>query len=253
MRVDAAACSVDDTDLRTFDGEPVLRVTAAVPGDVPALRERLEAAGVACLEADVRFAYRYLIDRGIRGALRRSTATASRHARLGLRLSQSDARAVPLDADAQGAVDRHRDRSARRARLLDRAAHAGVRAACSSSTSTCFAHAEPVHSERELLRASSPTCDELDPDVITGWNVVDFDLAVLARQAPPATASRFAIGRTEDAFELRREQSLHARVARRSPRPAGARRRSRWCAAPSSACRTTSSRPRRRRCSAAAS
>ena len=59
---------LSETDLHTFTEEPVLRVTVDVPGEVPALRGRLEGAGVMCLEADVRFAYRYLIDRGIRGA-----------------------------------------------------------------------------------------------------------------------------------------------------------------------------------------
>ena len=54
-------------DLVSLTGEPVLRVTADIPGDVPHLRRRLEQAGVQCFEADVRFAYRYLIDRGIRG------------------------------------------------------------------------------------------------------------------------------------------------------------------------------------------
>src|ERR1043166_1752403 len=56
------------TDLRTLDGEPVAMITVGVPGDVPPLRRRLEEHGVECLEADVRFAYRYLVDRGIRGA-----------------------------------------------------------------------------------------------------------------------------------------------------------------------------------------
>src|SRR5438093_4018810 len=37
------------------------------PQDVPPLRGRLAQAGVECLEADLRFAYRYLIDRGLRG------------------------------------------------------------------------------------------------------------------------------------------------------------------------------------------
>src|SRR4029077_14790564 len=39
-----------------------------IPGDVPALRGRLAAAGVVCFEADLRFAYRYLIDRDLRGS-----------------------------------------------------------------------------------------------------------------------------------------------------------------------------------------
>src|SRR5512147_1925218 len=62
------ALQTTPTDLRSLDGEAVARVSAAVPGDVPPARQALEEHGIACLEADVRFAYRYLIDRGIRGA-----------------------------------------------------------------------------------------------------------------------------------------------------------------------------------------
>src|SRR5262249_32598794 len=54
--------------LLTFAGAPVLRVEVDLPGDVPPLRARLAEAGVECFEADVRFAYRFLIDQGIRGA-----------------------------------------------------------------------------------------------------------------------------------------------------------------------------------------
>ena len=56
------------TDLRDFAGEQVSRIETGLPRDVPPLRARLADAGVDCLEADLRFAYRYLIDRGIRGA-----------------------------------------------------------------------------------------------------------------------------------------------------------------------------------------
>ena len=44
--------------------------------------------------------------------------------------------------------------------------------------------------------------DELDPDVITGWNVVDFDLAVLAAPRAQRYGVPFAIGRTDDEFDL---------------------------------------------------
>src|SRR5439155_937104 len=56
------------SELRALGGEPVVRVEVALPGDVPGVRNRLGEAGVDCLEADLRFAYRYLIDHGIRGA-----------------------------------------------------------------------------------------------------------------------------------------------------------------------------------------
>src|SRR5688572_23646588 len=58
-----------DTDQVSLTGRPVVRIEVDVPGDTPPLRDRLIAAGLATYEADVRFAMRYLIDRGIRGSL----------------------------------------------------------------------------------------------------------------------------------------------------------------------------------------
>ena len=46
------------------------RVELAHPQEAPPLRERLHRAGAPTYEADVRFAYRYLINRGIRSAVR---------------------------------------------------------------------------------------------------------------------------------------------------------------------------------------
>ena len=108
--VGGAGARVDATDLHAFDGEPVARVTLAVPGDVPPLRRASNAAGIQCFEADVRFAYRYLIDRGLRGALRDRGAWR-RRGPPPPRLSQSRARAGALDPPAEGALDRHRDRT----------------------------------------------------------------------------------------------------------------------------------------------
>ena len=54
----------------------------ASPADAPPLRDRLIRAGIPCHEADVRFAMRYLIDRGVRGAL--AIRAAARRARAGV-------------------------------------------------------------------------------------------------------------------------------------------------------------------------
>ena len=50
-------------------GEPLARVEVQVPGDAPRVRDALHGQGIATYEADVRFAMRYLIDRGIKGAV----------------------------------------------------------------------------------------------------------------------------------------------------------------------------------------
>ena len=52
---------------RSFAGAAVCRLETEIPQDVPAVRDRLHAAGIETFEADVRFALRYLIDRGIKG------------------------------------------------------------------------------------------------------------------------------------------------------------------------------------------
>src|SRR5690606_691523 len=42
------------TDQRTFAGEAVCRIETVEPGEVPAIRDRLHAAGIDTYEADVR-------------------------------------------------------------------------------------------------------------------------------------------------------------------------------------------------------
>ena len=57
-------------------GEAVTRIEVDTPDQTPPLRDGLRRAGLPVFEADVRFAMRYLIDRGIRGGLEIDTAGA---------------------------------------------------------------------------------------------------------------------------------------------------------------------------------
>src|SRR5262249_60593962 len=63
----------------TMRDEPVVRVEVEAPDRTPPLREALAGAGIPVLEADVRFAMRYLIDHGVRGALEIEGAPAGGH------------------------------------------------------------------------------------------------------------------------------------------------------------------------------
>src|SRR6202034_4933770 len=55
------------SDKRTFDGAPTALLEVDTPPEVPGVRDRLHAANIDTFEADVRFATRYLIERGIKG------------------------------------------------------------------------------------------------------------------------------------------------------------------------------------------
>ncbi|PIN68372.1 DNA polymerase II, partial [Candidatus Woesearchaeota archaeon CG11_big_fil_rev_8_21_14_0_20_57_5] len=60
---------------------------------------------------------------------------------------------------------------------------------------------------RALLERFSALILELDPDIITGWNVIDFDLKML-EQFYRTAGLPFAIGRTEQPCKLFLEQSF---------------------------------------------
>ncbi len=80
----------EPTERKTFGGAPVCRIEVAAPPDVPPFRDRLHAAGIDTFEADVRFASRYLIERGIKGGCE-ITGEALPGERIAWHLRQPDA------------------------------------------------------------------------------------------------------------------------------------------------------------------
>jgi DNA polymerase-2 len=191
------------TDRLTLTGHPAVRVEVATPADTPPLRDRLVAAGIATYEADVRFAMRYLVDRGIRGALE---IRGEGRPVPGLGLVFDDPDVAPADWSPRLSVlslDIETDPAARR--LLAVALHG-----CGASEVllltpagwSCPEGARPFRSEKELLAAFARRVRELDPDVLTGWNVVDFDLSVLARLAERLHVP-FELGRGPGALRIR--------------------------------------------------
>jgi DNA polymerase-2 len=188
--------------LRAFAGDPVVRVETRLPADVPPLRSRLAAAGVVCLEADLRFAYRWLIDRGIRGGFAVDGASERRP---GVGRVWRNAEVVPADFAPRLRVlsfDVETSLDAARLYSIAMAGAGGERVLVVSARPV--AGAEAVPDEPTLLRAFLAHVRAADPDVLTGWNVCDFDLAVLERACRRA-GLRCTLGRTDDALELRRD------------------------------------------------
>jgi DNA polymerase-2 len=171
-------------DRVTLDGAPVCRVEVAEPADAPLLRDRLTRAGIACHEADVRFAMRYLIDRGVRGAL---TIEGEPREEPGVGAVFEDPEIGPAEwrpALRVLSLDIETDPQARR--LLSIALHGcGVARVLlvGRPEDGAPAGAELFAGEREALQAFVRAVREADPDVLTGWNVIDFDLAVLLKVA----------------------------------------------------------------------
>ncbi len=192
-----------DAARRTFDGEPVVRIEVAAPPDTPPLRDRLQEHGIRTFEADVRFAVRYLIDRGIRGGCEIAGSSTS-----GQRITRvfDDPDLRPADVTVTPSLlslDIETDPAGRR--LLAVALYGGgadevyiVDPAGRALPDGAIGCA----SERETLDAVAARVRELDPDVLTGWNVVDFDLKVLDRIAG-RTGAPLELGRDAGPLRLR--------------------------------------------------
>ncbi len=200
---DWRGASLSPSDRITFTGEATRRVNVPTPADAPPIRDRLHARGIDTFEADVRFAMRFLIDRDIRGgcAIRGEPRPGS-----DCRWVFDNPDLAPADVTLRPrvlALDIETDPKARR--LLAIALYGCgadevhvVDGTGREMPDQALAHA----SERAALDAFCARVRKLDPDVLTGWNVVDFDLAVLARIAA-RVRHPFEFGRVPGGLRIR--------------------------------------------------
>ncbi len=189
----------EETSLLTPEGEACALLRGAERSR-KALAAALAEAGVASHGADEKAVDQFLAERGVRAGM-----ALEGEARPGRRVDQAflnpdiapcaAGEAAPLawlSLDIETSRDQH---------VTACALATGHREGEGRRASFIVAR-EPVPGatalpgERELLAAVRDTIVAWDPDVITGWNVVDFDLKVLAERAR-ALGLAFDAGRTD--------------------------------------------------------
>ncbi|HEX2493225.1 MAG TPA: DNA polymerase II [Steroidobacter sp.] len=191
---------------RTFSGEPVCRIEAEAPGDIPALRERLHAAGLDTFEADVRFAVRYLIERGVKGGCEIEGAATPG---LGVTWIFDNATLRPADVKVEPRVlsfDIETDRKGERLLAISLYAPGldevlivdGSGREMPEKATRCV-------DEFSALNAFCERIASYDPDVVTGWNTVDFDFSALERIAA-RLRHPFNLGRDAGALRIRKAE-----------------------------------------------
>jgi DNA polymerase-2 len=195
-----------EAGLSTMDGEPCLRALFATAEARQKARDALAAAGLRTYEADLRIADAFRMERRIHSCLRlRGPWRAGRHVDLVFQdpeLEPAECRPEPsvlsLDIEtdpreeavlAAGLAHRDPFREDREEVL-----YAGGRLPPGGARDPAI---KVFASEAELLAALARRLRELDPDVLTGWNVVDFDLRVLAERFR-AHDLPFRLGRSDE-------------------------------------------------------
>jgi DNA polymerase-2 len=197
---EAGDAAVSSWDRRTMDGAPTLRIEGATPSHLRDLRDALHQAGVRTYEADVKLSVQLLVDAGIHSATVIEGAW-----RPGRRVSRvyEDPVLGPAEADfvprlSMLSIDIETDRASRTVWAVA-LAFRGLDGAVSSEVLFAGGGAREARcfpSEKDLLVEVRRRVLELDPDVITGWNVVDFDWRVLHRRFGELGVP-FDLGRSE--------------------------------------------------------
>ena len=157
---------VESTDFKNFKDEKLSRVVLELPKEVPGLRRELEDEGIECYEADVRFAQRYLMDKEIMMS-------------------------IEIDGDYEPGefVNRiYRDPEVNPSDFFPKLKVISIDIETSKDMKQLYSislHSKNFEKtlidmeEDDMLEEFKKIIIDEDPDVITGWNLIDFDLAYL--------------------------------------------------------------------------
>ncbi|MXY50835.1 MAG: DNA polymerase II [Gemmatimonadetes bacterium] len=204
IRSDGISARVVPSEYTTMDGEPVAGIQFERVRDQRNLVKSLEVQQTRTYEGDIPFARQYLIGRGLRGGVKISGAWIS-----GDRVDR-----VYANPELQPeywepafsvlALDIETDPEATTiyaVGLVLSGSDGGIEAVEIHMVGEP-ADGDPPHlvcwaDEASMLRGLSSRVLEMDPDLITGWNLVDFDLQVLQRRFRDLNVP-FQLGRTDD-------------------------------------------------------
>jgi len=197
--------SFETADLRDFHGSTVIRIKAGIPKDIPLMRKSLEEQGVKTYEADIRFAQRFLIDHDIKGSLEIEGQFCK-----GAKVDRVYEEPVIKPASTKPvlrvvSIDIETDEKA--SRIFAIAIY------CETMQKVLFLSDKPCpgcdcfKKEQDMLKAFQEEIIRLDPDIITGWNVVDFDLKVIKSRLDHFKID-FAIGRDDERCSIRSYDSF---------------------------------------------
>jgi len=190
--------------LATMDGEAVERIDCQTLRSARRLAKQLQEGGVRTYEADLNYCHQYLIERNLRGSVRifgesqqgRGVDRVYIDPRLEACEWEPELAVLALDIETEGeetavlAVSLVGSGSEEKHRVEE--IHL-VGEGVAGDEENVFCHAD----EQGLLRGLGERVLQIDPDVLTGWNVVDFDLAVLQRRCA-LHGLPFNLGRTDD-------------------------------------------------------
>ena len=204
-------CEIVESDFDTLDGNPAAKVIVQLPADTLPIRDRFHAEGIPTYQADLRFPVSYLIEKNIRGGIGIKGEPDLQGQGADIVFTNPDI--FPSEARLKPRVlsfDIETDPDARRLLAIAIYGLGADEVLVVDPGERPMPHsAIGFSTEQEAIEAFVHRVAELDPDVLTGWNVIDFDLTVLLRIARRCRIP-LRLGRTDAAVQVREAQGFFA-------------------------------------------
>lgn len=194
------------TDFRNFNEEKLIKVFTEIPSDVPDLRRYLEQHGVECYEADIRFAYRFLIDNNIKSAIEIKEEDYEQNEYVDRIYNEPTIIPAQFKPNLKVfSIDI--ETSINGKKLYSIAIYSENFQKALIVSKKKIKNAVVFKDEESLLEKFKNIIIEEDPDIITGWSVIDFDLNFLKDKFKQYKIS-FALGRTNQQCKLKLESDF---------------------------------------------
>ena len=192
--------SIKPLHLRSFSGDPVSGVYFDSQQQLYRARDRLTQQGIACYEADIRPPERFLCERFITAAIDINADYSPRvvhNPRLQPGEFRPDFAVMSFDIETDYESD---------ALFSIAFVSAQVRRVLMIGDGVDDELIEYLGDERSLLQRWIEWVEQIDPDILIGWNLVNFDLRLLQKKAT-ALAVPLAIGRKGALPQWRQSQA----------------------------------------------
>jgi DNA polymerase-2 len=192
--------SIKSLQLKNFDGDAISAVYFTSQQQLYRVRDRLTQQGIACYEADIRPTERFLCERFITAAIdvdAQYKPESLHNVRLQAGDYRPDLEVMSFDIE----TDYESDALFSIAFVSSR-----VRRVLMIGDGEDDAVVEYVADERSLLLRWIEWVTQIDPDILIGWNVINFDLRMLQKKAT-ALALPLAIGRNGSLPQWRQSQA----------------------------------------------
>lgn len=222
------AFETDKEKAKNFDDDDVVKIILNLPSDVPKIRELLDAEKIECYEADVRFVYRFMIDNEIKGVTtikgeykkgnfvnriyenpRFEPVSQTTHSST----AQYEPKLNVLSIDIETNMDSTNKNCTNNVSSeiisisLYTENYKKVLIIYNEKKKGKLKNAMCFENEKAMLEYFKEQIHEIDPDIITGWNVVDFDFSVI-RERFKEHKIPFVLGRAEWESSLKIQQDF---------------------------------------------